>query len=207
MSVFRHDMADGHVNVTRTENSDIFDSIIFTTINNIRETGKRPDIPLLYKRIKKFTGFEDLQQDFFEERCSTLITDGKIVNKKFRELDSFYLVSESENDYSKTSITQPIPISPLTPVMKNKDKIMLDTDISELREELVVLKSCIMAQLDNIKGKIVGIDSGVREKKTGGDESGLVKILLDQISYLREEKCFQEYYDPDFVGKSKVADA
>ena len=67
---------------------------IFWTILQIRKKNNRVDIDSIYKQIIKTIGFEDVTKDFHDDRIHTLINDEKIINKRNRNADSYYVKTE-----------------------------------------------------------------------------------------------------------------
>ena len=55
----------------------------------IRNKNIRADTDSIYKQIIKNINFEDVTNEFLDDRIHTLINDEKIINKRNRNADSF----------------------------------------------------------------------------------------------------------------------
>ena len=57
----------------------------------IRNKNIRADIDSIYKQIIKNINFEDVTKEFLDDRIHTLINDEKIINKRNRNANSYYI--------------------------------------------------------------------------------------------------------------------
>ena len=71
--------------------SDAIDNIIFSTILQIRKRNNRADIDSIYKQIIKTIDVEDITKDFLDDRIHKLINNEKMINKRNRNADSYYV--------------------------------------------------------------------------------------------------------------------
>ena len=83
-------MADGRVFVS---DNNIVDSMIYSTIKEIRSSKVRPDCDSVHSAVVKNPNLKDLTKDDIEERIITLVNEGILENKKYKGLDSFYIVN------------------------------------------------------------------------------------------------------------------
>ena len=74
--------------------NDAIDNTIFLTILHIRKKNNRADIDSIYKQIVKTTDFKDVTKEFRDNRIDTLISNEKIINKRNRNADSYYVNTE-----------------------------------------------------------------------------------------------------------------
>ena len=74
--------------------SDAIDNIIFSTILQIRKRNNRADIDSIYKQIIKTIDVEDITKDFLDDRIHKLINNEKMINKRNRNADSYYVNTE-----------------------------------------------------------------------------------------------------------------
>ena len=74
--------------------SDAIDNIIFSTILQIRKRNNRADIDSIYKQIIKTIDVEDITKEFLDDRIHKLINNEKMINKRNRNTDSYYVNTE-----------------------------------------------------------------------------------------------------------------
>ena len=59
-----------------------FDIGISAAISELRKNNKRPDIKSIFSCLIKSKEYEDLTVEIVEDRTCSLLTEGKIINKK-----------------------------------------------------------------------------------------------------------------------------
>ena len=70
-------------------NTTLFDQIIFTIINDLKNKHKRADVESIHKEIAKKSDFKDVTKEDLEERINILLIDEKLLNKINRNLNSY----------------------------------------------------------------------------------------------------------------------
>ena len=113
--------------------------------------------------------------------------EGKLVNKNSKGTDSFFTTETKSIPDPPQCPNLFFPVTQYTPLTTpSPDKTSnLQTELHELRTELVAMKSCISEQLLLIKQN----QKLVNEQSISDYEnnSELIKSILDQIEYLRRE--------------------
>ena len=87
------------------------DNIIFTAINSIKKSHKRPDTDSIFKIIQKYQEFDDLSIYFVEHRIGFMIEKGILSNKINRNKNSLYI----NNIYMTKSNSNASLITSITP--------------------------------------------------------------------------------------------
>ena len=88
--------------VTDTEK---FDGMIVDVITNLRRKHKWADCESIHKEIVKLEYFSNISKEDLMNRINTLLIDEKILNKRNRNLDSYYVnenTSPDNNNFSET---------------------------------------------------------------------------------------------------------
>ena len=70
-------------------NTTLFDQIIFTIINDLKNKHKRADVESIHKEIAKKSDFKDVTKEDLEERINILLIHEKLLNKINRNLNSY----------------------------------------------------------------------------------------------------------------------
>ena len=116
--------------------------------------------------------------------------EGKLVNKKFKGADWFFITETKAITYPPQSpdpfflVTQDTPMTTLSP-----DKISnLQVELHELRTKVAAMKSFILEQFLLIKQN----QKSVSRQSISENNSELIKSLVDQIEYLKREKILQK---------------
>ena len=96
-------------NSVYTNELNILNANIITTINKLKNQNKRADIDSIQKQLVKTTSMQDLTKEDLLKKVHDLKTEGKIVNKLNRNKDSFHVSKDivdafSENIIEKTPI-------------------------------------------------------------------------------------------------------
>ena len=96
-------------NSVYTNDLNILNANIITTINKLKNQNKRADIDSIQKQLVKTTSMQDLTKEDLLKKVHDLKTEGKIVNKLNRNKDSFHVNKDivdafSENIIEKTPI-------------------------------------------------------------------------------------------------------
>ena len=82
-----------------------FDSMIVDVITDLRKKHKRADCESIHKETVKLADFSNTSKEDLMNRINTLLIDEKILNKRNRNLDSYYVnenTSPDNNDFSET---------------------------------------------------------------------------------------------------------
>ena len=86
-------------------NTTLFDQIIFTIINDLKNKHKRADVESIHKEIAKKSDFKDVTKEDLEERINILLIDEKLLNKINRNLNSYSVNTvNTEIDYETTQL-------------------------------------------------------------------------------------------------------
>ena len=122
MSLKRNTMATSQL-VTDTKK---FDGMIADVITDFRRKNNRADWVSIHKEIVKLADFSNISKEYLMNRINTLVIDEKILNKRNRNLGSYYInenASPDNNNFSgtphnnilfNTSADDTEPIFPLT---------------------------------------------------------------------------------------------
>ena len=82
-----------------------FDSMIVDVITDLRKKHKRADCESIHKETVKLADFSNTSKEDLMNRINTLLIDEKILNKRNRNLDSYYVnenTSTDNNNFSET---------------------------------------------------------------------------------------------------------
>ena len=82
-----------------------FDRIIVDIITDLRRKHKRADCESIHKEIVKIADFSNISKEDLMNRINTLLIDEKILNKRNRNLDSYYVnenTSPVNNNFLET---------------------------------------------------------------------------------------------------------
>ena len=63
--------------------NDKIDDTIFSIILQIRKNNNRIDVESVHKQIITNDDFENITKKFLDDRIHTIITDGKIIKRRF----------------------------------------------------------------------------------------------------------------------------
>ena len=81
------------------------DGMIVDVITDLRKKQKRADCESIHKEIVKLADFSNISKEDLMNRINTLLIDEKILNKRNRNLDSYYVnenTSPDNNNFSET---------------------------------------------------------------------------------------------------------
>ena len=82
-----------------------FDGMIVDVITDLRGKHKRADCESIHKEIVKVADFSKISKEDLMNRINTLLIDGKTLNKRNRNLNSYYVnenTSPDNNIFSET---------------------------------------------------------------------------------------------------------
>ena len=117
---------------------------IYEVVTEIRSINKRPDLKNIHSHLAKRDNLQELSIEYLEQQISELEKLIKLVNKKFKGQDSYYIV----NTYLSENILQsPEPFysnTPSTPSMKQAIEDAVD-DTTKFYAELEEMKAEVMA--------------------------------------------------------------
>ena len=86
-----------------TNDLNILNANIITTINKLKNQNKRADIDSIQKQLVKTTSMQDLTKEDLLKKIHDLETEGKILNKLNRNKDSFHVSKDIVDAFSKIS--------------------------------------------------------------------------------------------------------
>ena len=86
-----------------TNDLNILNANIITTINKLKNQNKRADIDSIQKQLVKTTSMQDLTKEDLLKKVHDLKTEEKIVNKLNRNKDSFHVSEDIVDAFSKIS--------------------------------------------------------------------------------------------------------
>ena len=122
-----------------------FDEMIVDVITDLRKKHKRADCESIHKEIIKIADFSNISKEDLTNRINFLLIDEKILNKRNRNLDSYYVnenTSPDNNNFSETphntsaDDTEPIfPVASQTP-SKTRERSTSINRIPDLRSGL-----------------------------------------------------------------------
>ena len=155
------------------------DNTIFSTIFQIRKKNNRADIDSIYKQIINTIDFEDVTKEFLDNRIHTLINDEKIINKRNRNADSYYVNTElvdtgalellfTSQELSKLAPAILIPDylndSPLlneseTPVMRKPNNSIKSSKRSKTKISDKIVPEEVATVLENLRAEMLGLKS------------------------------------------------
>ena len=105
------------------------DEIIVDVIADLRKKHKRADCESIHKEIIKIADFSNISKEDLMNKINILLIDEKILNKRTRNLDSYYVNENSSpdnNNFSETphntSADNTEPISPVTSQTPSKTR-------------------------------------------------------------------------------------
>ena len=105
-----------------------FDEMIVDVITNLRKKHNRADCESIHKEIIKIADFSNISKEDLMNRINILLIDEKILNKRNRNLDSYYVNENTspDNNFSETphntSADNTEPIFPVTSQTPSKTR-------------------------------------------------------------------------------------
>ena len=106
-----------------------FDEIIVDVITDLRKKHKRADCESIHKEIIQIADFSNITKEDLMNRINIFLIDEKILNKRNRNLDSYYVnenTSPDNNNFSETphntSADNTEPIFPVTSQTSSKTR-------------------------------------------------------------------------------------
>ena len=97
-----------------------FDEMIVDVITDLRKKRKRADCESIHKETIKIADFSNISKEDLMNRINILLIDEKILNKRNRNLDSYYV---NENTFPDNNNFSETPILPLT--IQNRFSLLL----------------------------------------------------------------------------------
>ena len=82
-----------------------FDGMIVDVITDLRRKHKRADCESIHKEIIKIADFSNISKEDLMNRINTLLIDEKILNKRNRKLDCYYVNENTSPDNNNSSET------------------------------------------------------------------------------------------------------
>ena len=168
---------------------------IYEVVTGILFVNKRPDLKNIHGHLAKRDNLRELPIEYLEQHISELEKLGKLVNKKFKGQDSYYI----ENTHSAEDILQSqesfISYTPSTPSMKqviedaDADTAKFYVELKEIKTEVMALKSFALEQFLIIKP--TKPTSEASQCRNCSDNRELINTLLDQTEFLRKEVFFK----------------
>ena len=177
---------------------------IFEAITQIRSNNKRPNLKSIHSYLVRIEKLKELSEQYLQELILQLEDDGKLVNKKFKGADSFFITEAKaitgppQSPDSSFLIIQDTPLTTPSP-----DKISnLQSELHELRTEVVAMKSVFLEQflLIKVNQKLIN-EQPINDSE---NNSELIKSQLDQIEYLRRENFVKNNIISNLLNNNKV---
>ena len=98
-----------------------FDDMIVEVVTDLRKKHKRADCESIHKEIVKIADFSNISKEDLMNRINILLIDEKILNKRNRNLGSYYVNEKTSPDYNNfsetthnTSADNTKPVCPVT---------------------------------------------------------------------------------------------
>ena len=165
---------------------------IYEIVTEIRSINRRPDLKNIHSHLGKTDNLQELSIEYLKQQISELEKLGKLVNKKFKGQDSYYIV----NTHSTKDILQSqepfFSYTPSIPSVKQVIENAVDdtttcyTVLKEIKTEVMALKSFLLEQFLIIKQKTKPT-SEASQCRNCSDNRELINTLLDQTEFLRKE--------------------
>ena len=138
--------------------NDAIGDTIFSTILQIRKKNNRADNESIYKQIIKAIDFEDVTKEFFHDMIHTLINDEKMINKRNRNADSYYVNTELVDTGALTNRA-----------VTNKDSNEIENEIVQLAksaktDKSKVAVSSLVPRKDKLNQKAKEVNTFLKEK-------------------------------------------
>ena len=177
---------------------------ISEAITQIHSNNKRPDLKSIHSYLVRIKKVKELSEQYLQELILQPEDGVKLVNKKFKGADSFFITETKTITDPPQSPDPSFPIIQDTPLTTpSPDKISnLQLELHKLRTEVVAMKSVFSEQLLLIKEN----QKLVNEQPINDSEnnSELIKSLLDQIEYLRRENFVKKNIISNLLKNNKV---
>ena len=143
----------------------------------------------MHSYLVKIEKLKELSVQYLQQIILQLEDEDKLVNKKFKEADSFF---KTETKSISNPPQSPNPFFPVTQdttlTTPSPDEISnLQTELHELRTEVAAMKSFVSEKFLLIKQ-----NQKLVNKQSVSDcenNSELIKSLLDKIEYIMRENC------------------
>ena len=113
---------------------------IYEVATGIRSINKRPDLKNIHSHLAKRENLHERSVEYLEQQTSELEKLGKLVNKKFKGQDSYYIVNTRSTEDILQSSENFISNTPSTPSMKQVIKDAID-NTTKLHAELEEIKT------------------------------------------------------------------
>ena len=132
---------------------------IYEVVTGIRFVNKLPDLKNIHGRLAKRDNLRELRIDYLEQHISELEKLGKLVNKKFKGQDFYYIANTHSTEDVLQSQESYISYTPSTPSMKqviedaDADTATFYVELKEIKTEVMALKSFALEQFLLIKQK------------------------------------------------------
>ena len=165
---------------------------IYEVVTEIRSINKRPDLKNIHSHLAKRDNLQELSIEYLEQQISELEKLSKLVSKKFKGEDSYYIVNTHSTEDILQSQEPFISYIPSTPSMNyvNEDAVDDTTkfyaELKEIKTKVMALQSFILEQFHIIKQKTKAT-SEASQCRNCSDNRELVNTLLHQTEVLRKE--------------------
>ena len=168
---------------------------IYEVVTGIRFVNKLPDLKNIHSHLAKRDNLRELRIEYLEQHISELEKLGKLVNKKFKGQDFYYIANTHSTEDVLQSQESFISYTPSTPSMKqviedaDADTAKFYVELKEIKTEVMALKSFALEQFLIIKP--TKPTSEASQCRNCSDNRALINTLLDQTEFLRKEVFFK----------------
>ena len=168
------------------------DTQIFLSVTEIRKGKGRADNTSILKSLLKKGN--DVSKDLVNKRVSTLIDDGKLINRRYGKSDSLYV---NENDTTTKGDDESLIF---TPNYTEKEDDTESKGNEYLEAHFSALKNFVMEEIYDINKKLEHISESENTTRVVNKEKiDIIDILKVQIRNLKEELATKNIIIQTFV--------
>ena len=181
-------MSDGGCNIACTiltvSKKDFLHQSIYEVVTEIRSINKQPDLKNIHSHLAKRENLHERSVEYLEQQISELKKLEKLVNKRFKEQDSYYIVNTHSTKNIPQSSENFISNTPSSPSMKQVIKdaddntTKLYAQLEEMKTKFIALKIFVLEQFLIIKQKMKPTSEASQCRKCS-DNRELKNTLLD----------------------------
>ena len=155
------------------------DGMIVDLITDLRRKHKRADCESIHKEIVKLADFSNISKEDLMNRINTLLIDEKVINKRNRSVDSYYVnenTSPDNNNFSETphnNISFNTSTDDTEPIFPVTSKTLSITSINPIPEFTIRFAS--------LDGQNLNIDAISEKIKIQNFKDNILKNLHENI--------------------------
>ena len=120
-----------------------FDSVIIASIQQLKKWKKAAHLDDIYKKVIEILDFSTVQIQYLSSRFLTLVQEGKVNSKLYRNTVTYIVNPEILRATKKSLTSTPKTLDCETPVNINSEQLASPPSTSRVSTSNVVNKKCI----------------------------------------------------------------